>query len=390
MAKVAIIGAGAGGFACTAYLTHFGHEVILYNRRPETIEPIKKYGGIEVIGNDGTSVVGTREILGFIKFDNLTTDIKEALEFADIVLNPVPAFAHEYYAKLCAPYVKDDQAFVIMGKGGGALTYAKIFKEQGVNKRVYLGETNTLPFGVTKLGPLGGLPHQIRIEAPVNRFIVSAFPAKDTDHVFDIMKELFPTRELRRGKNVMETILVDYNAITHPPPMICNIARIESGDGSFHLFGRDALTPAVVNLVEAIDRERIALSEALGIKAHPIEEEVYIVGWNPVYGVYAKGREDKVLPIYEALHTEYLEICEGPFNIKSRHLTEDVPYGLVTFSSIGDMIGVDTPVCDALVTIASVLLKEDFWKIGRTVEKLGINPKWSKEELERFLTEGKV
>ncbi|MEM2841880.1 MAG: NAD/NADP octopine/nopaline dehydrogenase family protein [Candidatus Bathyarchaeia archaeon] len=380
--EIAIVGAGAGGYACAAHLSSLGHNVALYDRKSENLEPIEKYGGIEVIGNS--------ELKGLVKVKKLTMDIEEALESAEVILNPVPAIAHEYYAKACAPFVKDGQTIITLGKGGGALTYSKVFEELKVRKRIFLGEINTLAFGVTKLAPLGGLANQIRIEAPVNKFIVAAFPSKDTDRVHEIMKTLFPKQNPRKGANVMETILVDYNALTHPPPMICNIARIESGDHSFHLFGRDALTKAVVNIIEKLDRERMALSKALGIKAYPLEEEVYMVGWNPVYGQLAKGKEEKVLSLYEALHTEYLEVCEGPFNIRSRHLTEDIPYGLVTFASIGDMVKVPTPVTKALITIAESLLQEDFWKTGRTVERLGIDPSWSLEELKRFLMEGKV
>ena len=49
------------------------------------------------------------------------------------------------------------------------------------------------------------------------------------------------------------------------------------------------------------------------------------------------GESDKLghLPLYEAIHTPFLEVCEGPFKLDTRHLTEDIPYGLVTFSSLG-------------------------------------------------------
>ena len=66
-------------------------------------------------------------------------------------------------------------------------------------------------------------------------------------------------------------------------------------------------------------------------------------------------------------------------------MTEDVLHGLVSYSSLGKMLRVPAPVSGAILTIASVLLKTDFWAIGRTVEKLGINPKWSVDELNKFL-----
>jgi len=388
--KVAIIGAGAGGYACTAYFTFIGHDVILYNREldaKETLGPIEKHGGIAIIGNRELT-----NIPDFVPIDknNLTTDIAKAVKDADIILNITPATGHEYYAKLVAPHVEDGQIITTYGKGGGALTYARVFKEMGVDKDVYLSDTNTLPFGVSKMGWLGFPPNTIRIEAPTNNFILATFPAKKLNKVYDAQKKLFPNYSIRKGKNDLESLLVDYNALTHPPPMICNAARIESGDHSFHLFGRDALTPAVVEVINRLDLERKAMSEKLGIPYHSLAEEVYLVGWNPPYGLYGKGKEDKILPLFEALHTEYLEVCEGPFSLNVRMLTEDIPYGLVTYSSLGDMLGVDTPVTDAIITLAEALLKQDFRSIGRTVEKLGINPKWSVDELNKFLETGSV
>jgi opine dehydrogenase len=165
--------------------------------------------------------------------------------------------------------------------------------------------------------------------------------------------------------------------------MICNAARIEQGDPSFCLFDKAANTPAVVNLIKLVDRERMAISEALGIKAYTLEEEIYHVGWNPA------GREDEgVLPLYDAIHTEKLEICEGPFKLNTRHLTEDIPHGLFTYCELGRLVGVPTPVSDAIVTIASGLLDQDFRSRGRSLEKLGFDPSWSVDRLYEYLETG--
>jgi len=107
------------------------------------------------------------------------------------------------------------------------------------------------------------------------------------------------------------------------------------------------------------------------------------VKWNP------RG-ETHVLPLYDAIHTPFLEVCEGPYTLDTRHLKEDIPYGLVTYSSLGRMLGVPTPVTDAIITISEVLLQTDFRAMGRTVQSLGIDPRWSKETLKRYLREGTV
>jgi opine dehydrogenase len=123
--------------------------------------------------------------------------------------------------------------------------------------------------------------------------------------------------------------------------------------------------------MERVDRERMALAAAIGMKVVTFEED-----------------RKRAKTFYDTIHTPYLEVCEGPFSLLSRYLTEDIPFGLVTFSSLGDMLKVPTPVIDAEITIASILNNTDYWKIGRTVEKLGINPEWNVDELNRYLAEG--
>jgi opine dehydrogenase len=125
------------------------------------------------------------------------------------------------------------------------------------------------------------------------------------------------------------------------------------------------------------------ISEALGIKAYTLEEEIFHVGWNP------KGRENEgILPLYDAIHTENLEVCEGPFKLQTRHLTEDIPHGLFTYCELGRLVNVTTPVCDAIVTLTSGLLDRDFRKEGRTLEKMGLDPTWSIKRLFGYLEQG--
>jgi len=368
MARIAILGAGNGGCAAAADLSMRGHSVALFDlpQFAEKLKPIQERGGLEVIDE------------GYAAIDTVTTDIEEAMKSAQLVFNPVPAFAHEQFARICAPYVEDGQVIVIWGKGGACLVYGKVFRDMGVKADVAIGDTNTLPYGATRMGPT-----LVRIEARVMELIAATFPGKKADRVLDGLKAAFPNYSIRPARNVLESILVDYNAITHPPPMICNAARIETGDPEFHLFDKQANTPAVVNLIKLIDRERIAISKALGIEAYTLEEEIYNVGWNP------KGREnDGILPLYDAIHTENLEICEGPFRLNTRHLTEDIPYGLFTYCELGRLVNVPTPVSDSIVTISSGLLDRDFRAEGRTLEKMGLDSSWSVERLFDYLEQG--
>ena len=372
--KVAVLGAGSGGFMSAADLGMMGYEVALFSRDVDKVAGVKAKGGIEILDIDSSP---TGE---FGKVACATDDIAEAVKGARVILNPIPYFVCEEYVRLVAPHLEEGQIVLYLGKGGASLTWARVLREMGIDKKVYLADCNTLPYGASKKGDA-----QVRLENRTQNLIIATFPGVDIAHVIQAAEELYPPEHgytLRAGQNAIDSILVDYNAITHTPPMVCNAGRIESGDKSFHLFGAEENTPAVVRIIEKIDRERMAIGEKLGLKQYPLEEEIMMVKWNP-------AGEDYVLPLYDAIHTPFLEVCEGPFALDVRHLTEDVPYGLVTFSSLGKLLGVPTPFTDAIITMAEGLLDRDFRSIGRTIEVLGIDPNWSLDEIKTYLHEGR-
>lgn len=373
--KVAILGAGSGGFMAAADMGNMGYEVALFSRNDEKVRGVREKGGIEVLDIDSkpTGMFG--------KVACATSDIAEAVKGAQVILNPVPYFVCEEYARLAAPHLEEGQVVIYLGKGGASLTWAKVLREMGIDKKVYLADANTLPYGTSRKGDW-----QVRLENRTQNLIIATFPGKDIGHVKKVAEAVYPAKNgytIRAGKNPIDSILVDYNAITHTPPMICNAARLEMGEKDFHLFGKNENTPGVVRLIERIDRERMAIGEKLGLEQHTLEEEILLVKWNP-------NQEDYVLPLYDAIHTPYLEVCEGPYTLDTRHLTEDIPYGLVTFSSLGRLLGVPTPYSDAIITLAEGLLDRDFWSIGRTAESMGINPSWTVEQVKNYLENGEV
>ena len=77
--------------------------------------------------------------------------------------------------------------------------------------------------------------------------------------------------------------------------------------------------------------------------------------------------------VYRAIHeSEPNRTIKSPATLDHRYIKEDVGYGLVPMSEIGGLMGVKTPVMDALITLASVALGIDFRSEGLTLEKMGL------------------
>ena len=123
-------------------------------------------------------------------------------------------------------------------------------------------------------------------------------------------------------------------------------------------------TPSILRVVEATFQERNTILRMLGLR------EMYS---------FEQLKENIADPEVQQL--------EGPSDINHRFVTEDCPMGLVALTSLGDLVGVSTPICKALVTLISEIIGINCFKEGRNLESLGISG-LSADELNRFLDEG--
>ena len=78
---------------------------------------------------------------------------------------------------------------------------------------------------------------------------------------------------------------------------------------------------------------------------------------------------------------------KGPSSLKDRYITDDVPFGLVFYSTVGKKAGVSTPVCDAITNLACVMNEENYWETGANIEKMFVGG-WDMDRLTEFLYEG--
>ena len=60
---------------------------------------------------------------------------------------------------------------------------------------------------------------------------------------------------------------------------------------------------------------------------------------------------------------------------------------LVPIAALGDLLAVPTPTIRSMVHLGSLLIGEDYWQEGRTVERMGIAGLTAKE-IRRFVMEG--
>lgn len=343
--KTAVLGAGNGGLAVAFDLAKHGHEVALFDLPQFT-------GQIEAVAERG-SITATGDLEGTAPIAYSGHDIDAVLDGADLVMVVGPAFATPTMAEATrGKLVPGTVVVVCPGSCAGALTFQQA---AGLNRDgdVMVGETSTLPYAVRAVGP-----------ATINVFLklragtfVAATPRAGTDRILELTGDVWP---LERGESVLQTTLQNGNPVIHPAVSILNAGPIDRG-GDF-LFYEDGVTEGVGRLIQAVDRERLAIAEALGVSVLSEPQ----LGMRQGYML-----EDNYSTSYSTA-PGFLGIgAQG--QLDHRYLTEDVGYGLVFLTDLASRLGVPTPRMDAIITLTGTILGRDFRaEQARTLATLGL------------------
>ena len=360
--RITVIGAGHGGKAMAAHLAMEEFPITLYNRTAEHVAAIKELGGIYLESFDA----GPR---GFGKLVKVTSSIAEALEKAEMVMVVVPSSAHADIAKACAPYLTDGQIVILHpGRTCGAIEFSKVIRDNGCIADVSIAEAETFIYASRSDGPAQARIFRIKEAVPL-----AALPSYRNQLVLDQIHEVFP--QFIDGGNVLQTGMNNMGAIFHPALTILNSGWIESTHGDFQFY-IDGVTTSVARVLEALDRERVTVAAAIGIRA--------LTGMEWLNLSYDAVGED----LNEAIHNQpgYYGI-KAPPTLNHRYIFEDVPMSLVPIASLGQRYGVSVTGIDGIIKLASIIHRTDYWRRGRTIEKLGIN-NLSTDELIHFVKEG--
>jgi len=361
--RYTVIGAGHGGKAMAADLAVRGFTVKLYNRTAEHISEIVLRGEIDLEYENGISRLG--------RLAGATSDIAEALDGADVIMIVVPASGHRDIARSCVSHLRDGQILVLNpGRTGGALEFRRILDLEGCAADVIVAETGTFVFASRSTGPA-----QARIFRHKNAVPLAALPVTRTGHVLEAVCEAYP--QFVPAHSVLHTSLDNMGAIFHPTLTLLNAGWIERTKGDFQFY-IDGATRSTSRVLEVLDRERVTIASALGVRARPA------LRW--LKDAYSAEGEN----LYEAVQANpgYQGI-KAPRNLRHRYIFEDVPFSLVPLASLGDQFGVDTWAIDAMIRLACVIHGTDYYERGRLTEDMGLKGLCVSEVM-RYVQDGQI
>ncbi|GGA82247.1 opine/octopine dehydrogenase [Nitratireductor aestuarii] len=327
--RVAVIGAGNGGAAAAVELTLAGHDVALHGRSQATIEPFLASG----IGYQG--VFGEGRISPAL----ITTDLKTAIGDADAVVVALPTFALTSVAEsLVEAHWNTDKPVVLNpGHTGGALEFDTAYRKHS-HAVPPIAEFATLAYVARKPSP-----DVVNITGRAKALRAAAL--KGGEAALDAALTLFPGSY--DCGDVIASDLCNVNMIVHPPGAMLGAAWAEATGGDF-TFYVEGLTDGVVRVMEALDRERIAVAKAFGHDLPTIIEEMKAIGTVPAD---AAGDDYRAIAAGEANKR-----IKAPDSLAHRYYVEDFSHGLAPFQVFADIAGVETPVASALVKLHAAMV----------------------------------
>jgi opine dehydrogenase len=349
--KFAVLGTGNSGQAYAADITLRGYSVNLAEvpEYEDNLRTIEKKGGIEISGDAGN---------GFASLNMITTDLKKAIKGVNIIIIGGSAYAHEPFARVLANDFEDGQ-FILFTSNFGALRFRNWMKEAGVTTQVTPVESTSLLYAVR--APEPGVVNCIGLKSNLP---VAALPSRRTAEFLDLIKPVF--QQFVAAENVWTTSVNNVNPIVHPPMVLFNAGRIEATGGNGWNLYADGATECVTQVMLAMDAERMALLGRISSDGIAFKNS-----FENFYAKYSLGKQTLSETLRQSpIHSNPL--FPAPSCIDTRYINEDLPFGLVPWSTLARMWDVPTPNVDAVIRLVSTMLGKDYFVEGLTAEKLGL------------------
>ena len=192
-----------------------------------------------------------------------------------------------------------------------------------------------------------------------------------------------------QGDTVLDINLSNVNPVIHVPGTILAVSTMQNFNTvlgqemkNYSLYGFGAC-PAIAEVQAQFWEEEKALAKTMNVGLCTVNYEDFF-SRTTMYGKEYMG-PDFAVPYEEKYENFY---GDGPFDLENRYITEDVPVGCYLMSQLGKKYNVPTPIIDAMILLASTMLKRDLAAQSKyTLDYLEIGH-MTHEQLQDYLRKG--
>ena len=368
MSGVGIVGAGAVACATAAWLHGAGSRVTLWS--PSGAGTAALDPGDDGVARAPLAATGALEVRAH---PSVARSAAELAGGCDVLLLALPAYGHRATLDALAPHVGSHHTVVFSSHASfGVLYLSRLLAARGVEVPLVAWGTTlvtarlappTSPSTSPSADASGDASDGAGVRVTVNtvraRIDVATVPERLAAEGAARCRALFGDRFVERD-GLLAIALSNLNPQNHMGIALGNMTRMELGETWSQ--GRH-VTPNVGRLLEALDAERLAIADALGLEVRTIFEHFHLSFHVPLGSVSDMNRR---------MHDEGRG-GTGPATADSRYVTEDVPYGLLPTVLLGELCGRPAALHAAGIDLFSAMYGRNFRAENTLLPPLGID-----------------
>jgi opine dehydrogenase len=354
--RVSILGAGAVAYGAAAYLARAGHDPLIWS--PSGTRTADLASGKALIAKN--AVEGEFVV-------RVASSCADAVNEADVVMLALPANGHKLAIDAAAPHLRAGQPVIFSSHASfGALYLSRLLAARSVRAPI-------VAWGTTLTTGRQESPTEVNVATVRQRVDMATVPDSAAGAGDALCNALFGDHFVQRD-GLLAIALSNLNPQNHLAIALLNLTRMERGES----WGQgENVTPAVGRLIEALDRERLAIAEAFGLRVKTVFEHFSLSFHVPLASVSAMNQE---------MHRQGRGGL-GPKTAESRYVLEDVPFGLLPTVILGRRVERPAMLHEAGLALFSAAYGRDLAQDNDLLPELGLE-RLSAAELQRLARAG--
>lgn len=348
--KIAVLGGGTDARLFAALCLAEGAEVTLFSAYGSELEALRQGSGISL--RDQGPVGSYQVDRDGVPSVQCTAELDRAVSDAQVIFLTGPVHKQRTYAMVLADHLRDGQVLVLCpGRSLGALETAWLLRIGGCTEDITIVEAQGAPFWVRSEGSVLHLTQAASVAAAT---LPRGRPA-----VIEGLTRYLPN--LTAVDSVLASGFADGSALVEFPALLMSGPALASGAIAVPMGGvpltenqsfASLIGPEHRAIIDDLASERRAVAAKFGLRDLPTTED-----WIATHAGSLKGDARRAIP--------------GGSEAKAL-LRDGVIGSLVPLISAAEIAGVDTPVTQSMITLASSVLGADVAAAGRRLDTIGI------------------